>query len=131
MALGNKALKRREQAADAKAGVTRNSIDLRKLASAKPEMFCAVCKQMFLLTKKNAEAKRHHEGKHPKVALFSECFPEIAKIEADLLAEEAEAAKKPAPTAAAKKPKKKEMDLDLLSAGITTKKKAGGNKFKK
>lgn len=127
MALGNKALKRRNQAADAKAGIVRDSIELRKIATAKPEMFCSVCKQMFLLTKSNADARRHASGKHDKMS-FEECFPEIVRIEADLAAE---AAKPAAKVAAKKAPKKKVENLDdLLSAGIAPKKKKAAVKGK-
>mmetsp|Transcript_32617 Transcript_32617/g.39020 ORF Transcript_32617/g.39020 Transcript_32617/m.39020 type:complete len:132 (+) Transcript_32617:123-518(+) len=131
MALGEKALKRRQQASDAKSGIVRDSIALRKLATAKAEMVCASCKQIFLLTKSNADARRHHSGKHDKLT-WEECFPEIAKIEADLAAElAAEAAKPKAAPVVKKKASKKEkaadMD-DLLSAGIVGKKKGKGKK---
>jgi len=124
MALGEKALKRRQQASDAKEGIVRNSIALRKASTAKPEMVCSSCKQIFLLTKSNADAKRHHLGKHNKMT-WEECFPEIAKIEADLLIEAAKEKAKPVVQVVTKKASKKknaaDMD-DLLSAGIKTKK---------
>ena len=129
MALGEKALKRRQQAADAKAGIVRDSIALRKMASAKPEVSCSVCKQIFLLTKSNADARRHHASKHDKVT-WAECFPEIVKVEADLAAEAEKAKEKPAPAPAKKASKKQQAaDLDdLLSAGIKPKKKGRNGK---
>lgn len=132
MALGEKALKRRQQASDAKAGIVRDSIALRKASTAKPEMICSSCKQVFLLTKSNADAKRHHMGKHSKMT-WEECFPEIAKVEADLLAEaELEKANRVTCQVVPKKPSKKkqaaDMD-DLLSAGIKPKKSGKGRKW--
>lgn len=131
MALGEKALKRRQQASDAKAGIVRDSIALRKISTAKPEMICSSCKQVFLLTKSNADAKRHHMGKHSKMT-WEECFPEIAKVEADLLAEAEREKAKPVCQVVTKKVSKKkqaaDMD-DLLSAGIKPKKSGKGKRW--
>ena len=49
---------------------------------AKPEVQCAICGQTFLVTKKNVDAHKHHENKHPKKT-FAECFPDLVEKEED------------------------------------------------
>mmetsp|Transcript_13312 Transcript_13312/g.17781 ORF Transcript_13312/g.17781 Transcript_13312/m.17781 type:complete len:123 (+) Transcript_13312:65-433(+) len=80
MPQSNKALKRREQARDAKAGIVRNEMVLRKQAKAKPDVFCTVCGTSFKLTKRNVDARTHAESKHA-TKTFAECFPEVIKAE--------------------------------------------------
>merc|ERR1711862_274557 len=74
MPLGGKALKKREQASNAKAGIVTDDAILRKQATAKEDVKCTVCMQAFKVTKKNADQKAHAESKHPKCS-FAECFP--------------------------------------------------------
>lgn len=74
MPLGDKAIKKREQAKNAKAGIITNDQVLRKEANKKEEVICKICMQSFKVTKKNADQKNHAESKHPK-STFEECFP--------------------------------------------------------
>mmetsp|Transcript_156429 Transcript_156429/g.276327 ORF Transcript_156429/g.276327 Transcript_156429/m.276327 type:complete len:80 (-) Transcript_156429:181-420(-) len=74
MPLGGKALKKREQAANAKAGVVTDDKVVRKQNTAKADVECQICKTSFKITKKNADQKIHAESKHPKSS-FAECFP--------------------------------------------------------
>mmetsp|Transcript_29948 Transcript_29948/g.67958 ORF Transcript_29948/g.67958 Transcript_29948/m.67958 type:complete len:82 (-) Transcript_29948:147-392(-) len=74
MPLGGKALKKREQNLNAKAGIVTDDKVLRKQATAKEEVKCSICMQAFKVTKKNSDQKVHAESKHPKSA-FEECFP--------------------------------------------------------
>ena len=46
-------------------------------------MLCAICKQVFTVTKTNTEAKNHAASKHSS-STFAQCFPSIA---ADMEAE--------------------------------------------
>ena len=62
MPLGGKALKRREQAKDAKNGVVRDELALRKAANAKADVHCTVCAVAFKLTKKNVDQRTHVES---------------------------------------------------------------------
>mmetsp|Transcript_83349 Transcript_83349/g.202101 ORF Transcript_83349/g.202101 Transcript_83349/m.202101 type:complete len:80 (+) Transcript_83349:65-304(+) len=74
MPLGGKALKKREQNANAKAGIVTDDAVLRKQAAAKEDIKCTICSTAFKVTKKNADQKIHAESKHPK-STFEECFP--------------------------------------------------------
>lgn len=74
MPLGGKALKKRQQNENAKAGVVTDDAVLRKQATAKEEVKCTICSTVFKVTKKNADQKAHAESKHPK-STFAECFP--------------------------------------------------------
>mmetsp|Transcript_18002 Transcript_18002/g.53539 ORF Transcript_18002/g.53539 Transcript_18002/m.53539 type:complete len:142 (-) Transcript_18002:15-440(-) len=80
MPLGGKALKRREQAKDAKNGIIRDELTLRKAANAKADVLCKLCATSFKLTKKNVDARTHAESKHPGKT-FAECFPDCIKHE--------------------------------------------------
>ena len=80
MPLGGKALKRREQAKDAKNGVVRDELALRKAANAKADVHCTVCAVAFKLTKRNVDQRAHVESKHPGKT-FAECFPECVAHE--------------------------------------------------
>mmetsp|Transcript_649 Transcript_649/g.2355 ORF Transcript_649/g.2355 Transcript_649/m.2355 type:complete len:132 (-) Transcript_649:1005-1400(-) len=121
MPLGNKALKRREQATDAKNGVVRDALVLKKAATAKKDVKCAVCSTTFKLTKKNVDARAHADSKHP-TRTFADCFAECVAFEA----EEAGiggggggSGGAAAPAAAAKPAKKKEdATLSMLSEGL-------------
>ena len=62
MPLGGKALKRREQAKDAKNGIVRDELALRKAANAKADVHCTVCAVAFKLTKKNVDQRTHVES---------------------------------------------------------------------
>ncbi|CAK0845839.1 unnamed protein product [Prorocentrum cordatum] len=77
MPLGGKALKKREQNANAKAGIVTDDAILRKEATKKEDVKCAICMQQFKVTAKNADQKAHAESKHPK-STFAECFPTLA-----------------------------------------------------
>mmetsp|Transcript_41431 Transcript_41431/g.79388 ORF Transcript_41431/g.79388 Transcript_41431/m.79388 type:complete len:80 (-) Transcript_41431:159-398(-) len=74
MPLGGKALKKREQNNNAKAGIVTDDKVLRKQATAKEECKCAICNLTFKVTKKNADQRIHAESKHPRNSL-AECFP--------------------------------------------------------
>merc|ERR1712060_251052 len=76
MPLGGKALKKREQNENAKAGIVTDDKVLRKQATAKEDVVCTICKQSFKVTKKNTDQKAHADSKHPK-STFAECFPGI------------------------------------------------------
>ena len=80
MPLGGKALKRRQQAEDAKNGVVRDELALRKAANAKADVHCTVCAVAFKLTKRNVDQRAHVESKHPGKT-FAECFPECVAHE--------------------------------------------------
>mmetsp|Transcript_49239 Transcript_49239/g.77868 ORF Transcript_49239/g.77868 Transcript_49239/m.77868 type:complete len:81 (-) Transcript_49239:214-456(-) len=74
MPLGGKALKKREQNANAKAGIVTDDQVVRKQNTAKADVQCTICAQVFKVTKKCADQKAHAAGKHPK-STFEECFP--------------------------------------------------------
>mmetsp|Transcript_19516 Transcript_19516/g.60147 ORF Transcript_19516/g.60147 Transcript_19516/m.60147 type:complete len:134 (-) Transcript_19516:34-435(-) len=88
MPLGGKALKRRQQAEDAKNGVVRDELTLRKAANAKKDVQCKVCGATFKLTKKNADQRAHAASKHADKT-FAECWPECVAHEAALAKEAA------------------------------------------
>mmetsp|Transcript_68312 Transcript_68312/g.154540 ORF Transcript_68312/g.154540 Transcript_68312/m.154540 type:complete len:122 (+) Transcript_68312:84-449(+) len=114
MPLGNKALKKRQQNEDAKNGVVRDELSLRKAANAKPDVKCVFCGTIFKVTKKNVDQRNHVDSKHPKET-FAACFPSIAEDDA---AEAAEAATGAVKKAAAPKKKKKDDGMALLSEGL-------------
>lgn len=58
-------MKKRQQAADAKAGIVRNETEKQKLAKKKPEEKCLICMQIMTVTKTNTEIRNHVSGKHP------------------------------------------------------------------
>lgn len=62
---GNKALKKRQQAEDAKNGVIRNETEKQKLAKKKPEEKCLICLQIMTITKTNTEIRNHVSSRHP------------------------------------------------------------------
>ena len=130
MPLGGKALKRREQAKDAKNGIVRDELALRKAANAKADVHCTVCAVAFKLTKRNVDQRAHVESKHPGKT-FAECFPECVAHE-KALAEGGGAAsnKNPNKGGVGKtggKKKNKDEDLSaLLSEGLSV----GGKKGK-
>uniref|UniRef100_A0A7S2H271 At2g23090-like zinc-binding domain-containing protein n=2 Tax=Octactis speculum TaxID=3111310 RepID=A0A7S2H271_9STRA len=126
MPLGGKALKKREQARDAKAGIIRDAGALRKKATAKKEEKCLLCGTIFKITKKNADARIHSDSKHP-TSSFEACFPEAAAYERELAAEVSAAAAAPAQKKVVKKKKKNATDVSLLMEGLTVapKKKSG------
>merc|ERR1711957_718170 len=74
MPLGGKALKKREQNANAKADIVTDDLANRKQAAAKEDVKCSICSQSFKVTKKNVDQKAHAESKHPK-STKEECFP--------------------------------------------------------
>ncbi|CAE8601577.1 unnamed protein product, partial [Polarella glacialis] len=74
MPLGGKALKKREQNANEKLGIVTDDAILRKQATAKQDIKCTICSQVFKVTKKNVDQKNHFAAKHPK-STFEECFP--------------------------------------------------------
>merc|ERR1712146_237037 len=111
---------RREQAANAKAGIVTDDIKNRKEAKAKPEMACSVCQTVFKVTVKNADAKQHVESKHAGKT-FDECFPCAASMVASLSAVENDG-KGPkgmaAKAGAANSKKKKDDSAALLMEGL-------------
>ena len=126
MPLGGKALKKRQQAADAANGVIRDAKVLEKMAKAKADVKCMICGQIFKLTKKNVDARNHAASKHPKET-FAACFPEIVAAEAEeanlydyaLNAASGGGGEAPAGKKKEGKKKKKKDDLnDLLGAGL-------------
>mmetsp|Transcript_23972 Transcript_23972/g.80966 ORF Transcript_23972/g.80966 Transcript_23972/m.80966 type:complete len:81 (+) Transcript_23972:92-334(+) len=74
MPLGGKALKKREQNKNEKLGVVTDDAILRKQATAKAEVKCSICMQVFKVTKTCADQKNHAASKHPKQTL-EELFP--------------------------------------------------------
>lgn len=78
MPLGDKALRKRNQEKDKKAGIIRDTRVLQKQERAKPDVLCGVCSQSFKVTTKNADARKHAEGKHPKKT-FEELFPSLCE----------------------------------------------------
>ena len=130
MPLGNKALKKRQQNEDAKNGIVRDELSLRKAANAKADVTCTVCAQTFQLTKKNVDPRNHADSKH-SAKTFAECFPCCVKHEAELAAGGGPTSNKnPAKGGAGKtggKKKKNDEDLSsLLSEGLSV----GGKKGK-
>eukprot|EP00444_Apocalathium_aciculiferum_P022553 CAMPEP_0183436632 /NCGR_PEP_ID=MMETSP0370-20130417/69529_1 /TAXON_ID=268820 /ORGANISM="Peridinium aciculiferum, Strain PAER-2" /LENGTH=76 /DNA_ID=CAMNT_0025624127 /DNA_START=93 /DNA_END=323 /DNA_ORIENTATION=+ len=73
MPLSSTALKKRATNAKIAAGIPGDK-EVRKAATAKEEVKCAICLSTFKVTKANSDQKVHHETKHPKVT-FAECFP--------------------------------------------------------
>ena len=73
MPLSATALRKRASNEKAKAGLPDDKA-IRKAATAKEEVKCAICLSGFKVTKTNSDQKVHHETKHPKVS-FEECFP--------------------------------------------------------
>lgn len=116
MPLGGKALKKREQARDAKAGVIRDAGQLRKIQTAKPDVACAICGTIFKVTKKNADARIHCDSKHPQ-STFGECFAKCVEYEREAAAEAAAATAAPV-VKATKKKKKNATDNALLLEGL-------------
>mmetsp|Transcript_6126 Transcript_6126/g.7926 ORF Transcript_6126/g.7926 Transcript_6126/m.7926 type:complete len:128 (-) Transcript_6126:141-524(-) len=114
MPLGGKALKKRQQNADEKAGIVRDQKVLYKQSIAKADVVCAFCATTFKVTKKNIDQRNHAESKHPKNS-FDECFPTLAQIEADDKVAESAAAAVPE---VKKAPKKKKDDMSLLAEGL-------------
>merc|ERR1711957_684260 len=74
MPLGGKALKKREQNANAAKGIVTDDAILRKQATAKAEVKCSICMQVFKVTKTCADQKNHAASKHPKQTI-ADCFP--------------------------------------------------------
>jgi hypothetical protein len=69
MPASKKDLKKKQKAADAKAGIDRTQ--------KKPEntyTVCQLCKLQLRTTKKNVELKQHWEAKH-NGKTFADCFP--------------------------------------------------------
>ena len=132
MPLGGKALKRREQAKDAKNGVVRDELALRKAANAKADVHCTVCAVAFKLTKRNVDQRAHVESKHPGKT-FAECFPECVAHEKALAEGGGSASNKnPNKGGVGKtggKKKSKDEDLSaLLSEGLSVGGKKKGKK---
>eukprot|EP00413_Alexandrium_margalefii_P022527 CAMPEP_0204566740 /NCGR_PEP_ID=MMETSP0661-20131031/36214_1 /ASSEMBLY_ACC=CAM_ASM_000606 /TAXON_ID=109239 /ORGANISM="Alexandrium margalefi, Strain AMGDE01CS-322" /LENGTH=97 /DNA_ID=CAMNT_0051574601 /DNA_START=70 /DNA_END=361 /DNA_ORIENTATION=+ len=65
MPLSSTALKKREAARKAKEGIPDDKA-VRKAATAKEEVKCAICLSPFKVTAKNSDQKVHAETKHPK-----------------------------------------------------------------
>lgn len=91
-------------------------------------MLCTVCQHEMKITKTNTELKSHAEGKHGKT--LDECFPGAADVAAELIAAAGKGGSKGGTgpgnggiTKAEKKKKEAAAMDDLLSAGLTTKKK--------
>lgn len=78
MPLGDKALRKRNQEKDKKAGIIRDTRVLQKNERAKADVLCHFCAQSFKVTVKNVDAHKHAESKHPK-ATFDECFPSLGE----------------------------------------------------
>lgn len=76
MPLGDKALKKRNQEKDRKAGIIRDTRVLQKMDRAKADVLCTVCAQSFKVTERNVDAHKHADSKHPKKT-FDECFPSL------------------------------------------------------
>ena len=74
MPLGDKALRKRNQEKDKKAGVIRDTRLLQKMDRAKEDILCGECAQSFKVTVKMADARIHAANKHPKKT-FEELFP--------------------------------------------------------
>ena len=127
MPLGGKALKKRQQAADAKLGIVRDEGVLRKAANAKADVMCTVCSQSFKLTKRNVDARTHTSSKHPDKT-FECCFPDCVAHEAELAKDAAGGAKG---GAGEKKKKKADDTMDLLAAGLAGASVKGKGKGKK
>ena len=134
MPLSGKAIKKRQQAADAKAGVVRDEMVLRKQATAKADVACKLCATSFKLTKKNVDARTHAASKHPE-STFEACFPVCVAHEAELAKGGATDSGNNAKggvgkTGGKKKDKGEDLSalLDAGLAGVGSKPKKGGKK---
>eukprot|EP01127_Copromyxa_protea_P005267 TRINITY_DN1520_c0_g1_i2.p1 TRINITY_DN1520_c0_g1~~TRINITY_DN1520_c0_g1_i2.p1 ORF type:complete len:149 (-),score=19.26 TRINITY_DN1520_c0_g1_i2:144-590(-) len=72
MPASKKDMRKKEQAAKAKAGIVTDDKKLRK--SAEVNVACKVCCREFRVTKRNVELLTHQTSKHP-ASTFEACFP--------------------------------------------------------
>jgi hypothetical protein len=119
--------KNRMQKANRAAGIGDEMGRIVRVKEAAQMANCAICKFELKITKTNAELKAHSEGKHSKT--LDECFPGAAAISLDLQAKAgkqnsgSQKGSSDGPTKKEKKSKDAAGLDDLLSAGLSTKKK--------
>jgi hypothetical protein len=121
----HKAEKKRMQKANRAAGIGDESGRIVRVKDAPIMMKCTVCMFELKVTKTNAELKAHSEGKHSKT--LDECFPGSDVLSAELQAKAGAKGGQHESNDGPTKKEKKSKDAagldDMLSAGLSTKKK--------